>query len=263
MRSQLLTLSALCLAIGFSPLAEAQSLVQVPAGQLEPFWIAQAEKGLSPAKPELIPIAAFAAEPHAVTNEAFLRFVRARPEWRKSKVSPLFAEETYLSQFSADLQLRPGANPKAPVTYVSWFAALAYCQHAGLRLPTVNEWEYMAAANEAKADANRDPAFLARILEWYGRPKEGTLPKVKSTYRNYYGLYDLHGLVWEWTEDFNSTFVTGESREDSSLNKNLFCGSGNLFGGNKENYAAFMRFAYRSSLKGKSAIWNLSFRCVR
>lgn len=74
---------------------------------------------------------------------------------------------------------------------------------------------------------------------------------------------DLHGLIWEWVEDFNTIFVTGESREDSSFNKNMSCGAGAMSGADKENYAAFMRFAFRSSLKGKSSAWNLGFRCVR
>ena len=103
---------------------------------------------------------------------------------------------------------------------------------------------------------------MSRILEWYGSTHEKLKP-VQSIYRNKYGLYDFHGLVWEWVGDFNSNFVTGESREDSSLNRDLFCGAGGLASGDKENYAAFMRFAFRSSLKGNSAIWNLGFRCVK
>lgn len=238
-------------------------LIEIPAGQLEAFWIAQASKKSAEEKPEPFLVAAFASQPNAVTNNDYLKFVKARPEWRKSRASPLFTDAAYLSHFLSDLKLRRGVRGAAPVTNVSWFAALAYCEHKGLRLPTVNEWEYMAAASESSANASRDPEFLGRILEWYGQPRKGELPAVRSTYRNVYGLYDLHGLIWEWVEDFNSLFVTGESREDSALDKDLFCGSGSLSGGNKENYAAFMRFAFRSSLKGKSAVWNLGFRCVR
>jgi sulfatase modifying factor 1 len=73
----------------------------------------------------------------------------------------------------------------------------------------------------------------------------------------------MHGLIWEWVDDFNSSFVTGESREDSSFNKDMFCGAGSLSSTDKENYAAYMRFAFRSSLKGKNAVWNLGFRCVK
>lgn len=237
----------------------ASRLVDIPAGNLKPFWIEEKEKG----KETEIAIAAFQAEEHAVTNADFLDFLRKNPEWRKSKVSPLFADETYLSHFAADLKLKPGVRPQAPVVNVSWYAAKAYCQSQGMRLPTTDEWEYMAAASETKTDASKDPAFLRRILEWYASPRKGELPNVKTSYRNMYGLHDMHGLIWEWVEDFNSNLVTGESREDGTTNRNLFCGAGNLSGGDKENYAAFMRFAFRSSMKGRGAVWNLGFRCVR
>jgi formylglycine-generating enzyme required for sulfatase activity len=121
----------------------------------------------------------------------------------------------------------------------------------------------MAAASETLDDASADPKFLARILEWYGEPQNGKLKIVGSIYKNKYGVWDLHGNVWEWVSDFNSNFISGESREDSPLNKDMFCGAGGQAGGNKENYAAFMRFAFRSSLKGTSSTNNLDFRCMR
>ena len=121
----------------------------------------------------------------------------------------------------------------------------------------------MAAASEKKADANREEKFLRRILNWYGEPQDGKLKDVGSIYKNKYSLWDMHGLIWEWVDDFNSSFVTGESREDGSFNKDMFCGAGSLSSTDKENYAAYMRFAFRSSLKGKSSVWNLGFRCAQ
>lgn len=132
-----------------------------------------------------------------------------------------------------------------------------------MRLPTVIEWEYMAAASENEVYAYNNKVFLSRILKWYGKPKSPHFQEVGSTYENVYGLWDLHGLIWEWVSDFNSIFVTGESREDGSFNKDKFCGSGALTQSDKENYASFMRFAFRSALKGSNSSWNLGFRCVR
>lgn len=247
-----------------NPAASAEKLVSLPAGSLEVFWLAEKDTKAAKELPiQKIQVAAFSAQAAAVTNAEYVEFLRAHPRWRKSQVSPLFADRNYLQQFRGDLSLKNGVNPQAPVTNVSWFTAMAYCQAMGLRLPNTDEWEYMAAANENKADASRDPAFLSRILEWYAQPSPMNLPAVKKTYRNIYGLYDLHGLIWEWTEDFNSNFVTGESREDGALDRNLFCGAGNFAGANKENYAAFMRFAFRSSMIGKGSVWNLGFRCVK
>lgn len=235
--------------------ALAAELVSIPAGRIEAIWLSPVSKK-QPTQVN-VSVETFQAQAHAVTVAEFRSFLKKNPEWSKNKVSALFADEHYLSDLEKDLAA------KTPVTFVSWYAARAYCQSLGLRLPDVNEWEYMAAASESKTDANRDPKFLQRILEWYGEPKGAALQPVGSIYKNKYGLWDMHGLIWEWVDDFNSSFVTGESREDGSLNKNMFCGAGSMSSADKENYASFMRFAFRSGLKGRSSVWNLGFRCVK
>lgn len=228
----------------------------IPAGSLKPFW-------LEAKTPIVYKVAAHWMQIHQVTNAEYIAFLKQHAQWRKSLISPLHADAGYLTHFQDDLHLSSGQNPDAPVTSVSWFAAQAYCENIGARLATIQEWEYVAAADEKHADANKDQRFLDRILAWYGQPRSESLPPVKSIYKNYFGIYDLHGLVWEWVEDFNSNTMTGESREDASIDRNLFCGAGSANVRNKEDYAAFMRFAFRGSLKGSSAIWNLGFRCVK
>jgi formylglycine-generating enzyme required for sulfatase activity len=88
------------------------------------------------------------------------------------------------------------------------------------------------------------------------------LPPVRSTFRNVFGIWDMHGLVWEWVSDFNTALVTGESRADSGLDRQLFCGSGSSGASDFSDYAAFMRYAYRSSLRGNYTVANLGFRCA-
>ena len=138
-----------------------------------------------------------------------------------------------------------------------------FLKAAGEQLPTVDQWEYVAAASETQRDASRTRAFLDRLRDWYGRPTPDRLPAVGSTPRNVYGVADMHGLVWEWTLDFNSSLVTGESRGDSSLERSLYCGSGAASASDFEDYAAFMRYAFRSSLEAKYTVANLGFRGVR
>ena len=77
-----------------------------------------------------------------------------------------------------------------------------------------------------------------------------------STFRNVHGVSDLHGLIWEWTLDFNSSLVTGESRADGSLDRSLYCGSGAAGAADFEDYAAFMRYAFRSSLEARNGVGN-------
>ena len=72
----------------------------------------------------------------------------------------------------------------------------------------------------------------------------------------------MHGLVWEWVDDYNTALVTGESRGDSGLDRNLFCGSESVGSSDPKDYAAFMRFAFRSSLEAKYTVRNLGFRCA-
>ena len=62
---------------------------------------------------------------------------------------------------------------------------------------------------------------------------------------------------------FNSILLTGESRSDVTTDKNLFCGSGSLNASDLMNYAAFIRYAFRGSVKANYAVKNLGFRCVK
>ena len=237
------------------------AMVTLPKGQLTPFW-SQPQKGSGIV--EAVEIQSFQTMSAPVTNAEFQAFLRKNSEWTKAKVRRIFAEKGYLEQFENDFRLKKSIRPDSPVTFVSWFAARAYCDYYQMRLPTVLEWEFMGIANETKANASRDPDFLQAILNWYSEPKKtGGLSAVRQGRPNFYGIYDLHSLIWEWVEDFNSNLQGGEGRGEGALNKDLFCGAGGASGANKEDYAAYMRFAFRSSLKGSSTVWNLGFRCAK
>ncbi|MGB0837608.1 MAG: formylglycine-generating enzyme family protein [Flavobacteriaceae bacterium] len=204
----------------------------------------------------------FKIDVYPVTNEDFLKFVIEQPNWRRSQVKGLFKDANYLRDFKSDTVLGKNQNLRAPITNVSWYAANAYCQSKGKRLPTIDQWEYVAMANEKMADARTLETYNAYILSWYEKPKTYN-NEIESTFRNYWGVYDLHGLVWEWTEDFNSVLVSGESRKDVDTDTNLFCGSAAIGATDLMNYAAFMRYAIRGSLKAKYSMRNLGFRCIK
>ncbi len=68
--------------------------------------------------------------------------------------------------------------------------------------------------------------------------------------------------IWEWTEDFNSAVVAGRIGNAQGGNSSLFCGDG-FRAIDPTNYAAFLRYSFRSSLRGDFTLRNLGFRCTR
>lgn len=208
-------------------------------------------------------IAPFALMRKPVTNAEFLAFVKRQPQWRRDRVARVFAEPRYLSHWAGPDTLGPAALPDRPVVWVSWFAASAYCQSLGARLPTWNEWEYAAAADETRRDARSDPAWRERILGWYAHSSKDTLPRVGLQSPNVYGVHDLHGLVWEWVDDASALMVDGDNRNQGDPDKAKFCGAGALSMDDRENYAVMMRVAMLSSLEGHDATANMGFRCAR
>lgn len=229
-------------------------LVPIPAGTYRPLYSA-------PGQPTEISRPSFLLEEHPVTNAQYLAFVEANPRWRKSQVASLMAEANYLSHWSDDLVF-PLEAADSPVTNVSWFAARAYAHWAGRRLPTLAEWESVGMSSKTAAFGRDEEGYNQRILNWYSRPTPAFPESVLSHEPNYFGVSDMHGLIWEWVGDFNSSLVTGESRGDSGLDRNLFCGSESIGAADPSDYAAFMRFAFRGSLDGHFTVNNLGFRCA-
>lgn len=234
----------------------ASEMVPIPAGIYVPL-------SRSAQDPVQDSVAGFLLDPFPVTNADFLAFVTAHPQWRRSQISPLFADSSYLANWLADLEPGPNAPSAAPVVRVSWFAARAYARWLGKRLPTVAEWELAAAAGYTRLDGKTDEALNRDLYAWLARPVPAILPDVTTAKSNFHGVHGLHGLVWEWVDDFNTAMITGESRGDSALDRDLFCGAGSLGAKAPNDYAAFMRFALRSSLKANNTTTSLGFRCAR
>ncbi|MEO6280681.1 formylglycine-generating enzyme family protein [Roseateles sp.] len=227
----------------------AASYVPLPAGTLSS--VLARDTDLEPTR-----IAAFELRETPVTRTEFRQFLSTHGEWQPDRVPAVFAGPGYLQQ---------GVDEgDAPVTAVSWFAAQAYCEAEveGGRLPTWHEWEYAAAADATRTDARGDPAWLARILGWYARPADGPLPAVGGA-ANVYGVRDLHGLVWEWVEDFNALLVNADSRSAGDPDLLKFCGAGAIDLQDRQNYAVLMRVALLSSLGGGDSTGSLGFRCAR
>lgn len=226
------------------------AMAVVPAGSYAPLYALEAGN---------VSVASFRMDRHPVTRGDFAAFVAAQPRWRRGAVPSVFAEGPYLADWATDVE--PGDELAAPVTGVSWFAARSYCAWAGKRLPTVDEWEYAARADEMRADATVDPGHGRRILELYNARSRAPRP-VGSIFRDRHGIHDMHGLVWEWVEDFNTVIASGDSRGGDGGDSKLYCAAGAEGATDREDYAAFLRYAFRSSLKGRSVSSALGFRCA-
>lgn len=198
-----------------------------------------------------------------VTNAQFHDFVQQHPAWQRERASRLFVDDGYLAHWSADGSPFAGQSRK-PVVRVSWFAASAYCESRGARLPRWYEWELAAAASPDKQDARDDPQWRQQLLNWYSQSSAAEqLPNVGESEANFYGVKDLHGVVWEWVEDYNGLLVGADNREQGGADQLKFCGAGAVNMEQKENYAVLMRVAMLSSLEAHYTTRNLGFRCAR
>ena len=225
-------------------------MAAIPAGKYHPLYA----DGAPP-----LPVKAFSIDREPVTRAQFLSFARANPAWRKG----VNASATSLDR---------------PMTGVTWYAARAYCAEQGKRLPTTAEWEYVAAADEKRRDATRDPAFSQRLVSLYTMRPEARAGGAGERFRNVYGVSALHGVVWEWTSDFDGApedehahaahaahgkgGMAGMKQGSREHEHMLSCASAAIGASNAGDYAAFMRYQFRAGLTRSSAQQMLGFRCA-
>ncbi|AYO58933.1 hypothetical protein CO230_09935 [Chryseobacterium sp. 6424] len=228
-------------------------MVTIKGGEYQPFYGEDSS---------LVEVKDFLLDERPVTNREFLDFVKKNPQWKRSNVKAIFADETYLKDWQDDETLPKNADPNAAVTFVSWFAAKAYAKAAGKRLPTLDEWEYVAMADEETANARNKPSYSAHLINLYNE-KDRQTHKVKLSKPNYWGVYNMFDIIWEWTDDFNSIMTTSDTRSGTFDDKGLFCAAAATTATDALNYASYMRYAFRASLKANYTVSNLGFRCAK
>lgn len=229
----------------------AAEMATIKAGSYRPLYLNKNTPRIS--------VATFKLDKLPVTNAEFYRFVAQQPQWQRGRISKKQADANYLKHWVKNgnaYQPKVEDNDK-PVTNVSWFAADAYCRAQGKHLPTINQWEYAGQASTLRPNGATEKAYRDVILKWYAEGSRRSLTKVGQSRSNYWGVYDMHGLIWEWTEDFNSSLLNS-----GSVDSSMFCGGGAANAADPSDYAAFMRYGFRTSLQAKFAIHNLGFRCA-
>jgi formylglycine-generating enzyme required for sulfatase activity len=170
-----------------------------------------------------------------------------------------------------------------PVVDVSWNDAVAFCKWLGekerrkYRLPTEAEWEYACrAGTNTRYWCGDDPGLLLKVANIYDQASAKTFPEwskyvlggndgfaftapVGSFRPNPFGLYDMHGNVWQWCSDFYGEDYYAHSPVDDPQGPP----SGEQHvrrGGAWHSWALYCRSSFRNYNTPQSRYFNLGFR---
>ncbi|MDO8804565.1 MAG: SUMF1/EgtB/PvdO family nonheme iron enzyme [Elusimicrobiota bacterium] len=129
-----------------------------------------------------------------------------------------FTEETA----RATIKQPEWSSAKHPVVNVEWDDADAYCKWAGGRLPTEEEWEKAARGGRATRYSFGDEENGLGGYAWYGDNSDSRARPAAGKKPNQYGLYDMHGNVWEWVSGGDARHYTRGGSWYSSANNLLW-----------------------------------------
>ena len=181
---------------------------------------------------------------------------------RISKAFYLGVTEVTQDQYEEVMGQNPSrfteSGPDVPVENVSWDDAQGFCRKLSelaeekeasrrYRLPTEAEWEYACRAGSAGKFCHGDDKSTLGDYAWCGGNSGGKTHQVGQKKPNAWGLYDMHGNVWEWCADwFDGELFYAQSppTDPSGPPTGLY----RVFrGGSRRWYPWFCRSAFRGS----------------
>ena len=179
------------------------------------------------------------------------------------------AEKAAVNDPKVQTYLKPGypVTDDSPAASLTWNDAVAYCQWLStqekkvVRLPTETEWEYACrAGSTTQFSFGEDESELVKYA-WYSKNAGGRSHPVGTLLPNPFGLYDMHGLLFEWCGDwYDETWY--EKSPSKELGGPLAGTSRVLRGGRWGTDSIDCRSSYRHSLAPSSRYNGNGFRCV-
>ena len=159
-------------------------------------------------------------------------------------------------------------NPKNPVENVNWDDAQAFCQKLSektgkkYRLPSEAEWEYACRSESQTRYYFGDNEYQLGEYAWYNENSASKTHPVGQKKPNDWGLYDMHGNVWEWCDDcwhhnYHNAPMDGSSWNDNHSQTNCRL----LRGGSWDCDQRGCRSAYRNDFANRHYIFG-GFRVV-
>jgi formylglycine-generating enzyme required for sulfatase activity len=161
-------------------------LVRIPGGEfLMGTPDAEKERCDDEEPPHIVRVPDFYMGRYPVTNKEYSQYLREN----KDAARPMYWRDP---QFN---------RPRQPVVGVSWEEARQYARWAGLGLPSEAQWKYACRAGSRTQYHSGDAREDLCKVGWYAGNSDGKPHPVGEKDPNAFGLYDMHGNVWEWVED--------------------------------------------------------------
>ncbi len=179
-----------------------EGMVLIPAGE---FRMGGSEHNEKPV--HSVYVDAFYMDKYEITNAQYAEFLNAKGKHAEGDITWSLGEPPSRIEFVSDKYRAKAGYGNHPVTYVSWYGAMAYAEWAEKRLPTEAEWEKAARGG-----------LIGLTYPWgntidstnanYNRHIDDTTAVGKYT-ANGYGLFDMAGNVWEWClDEYNANFYS-------------------------------------------------------
>jgi formylglycine-generating enzyme required for sulfatase activity len=171
-------------------------------------------------------------------------------------------------QYEAVMGANPSAfkGPNRPVEIVSWDDAIAFCRKLSqmtgksYTLPTEAQWEYACRAGGTTEYCIGDSMIGLDEYAWYSKNSGGQTHDVGQKKPNAWGLYDMHGNVWEWCLDWYGPYGRENVRNPTGLASGQYRV---VRGGSWNGLPRNCRSANRIRAAPGYRFLNGGFRCVR